>query len=350
MFLFIATACNKEYVTNGYLAPLGLPDSVSSVYGDTIRLQLPAEYDDKVSIELNVNHPGQQVDKEHSLLQLVKEAVEIDRKSNQLTIYTDKLYPTNAFSAEFQNQIPSYYPIVLTANSSTGLKPITKTVKVAVAPSKIYIKNVENKTAVLLPFGLYSEKNKSFDLAIEGLADPTKLNYSFASDYGNQDANISLNNNQLLVGDAAGDKDRKKEFVYTLRANALKNGYLVATRDMKLTLLPDPSFFYGIYYEQYDLKVIYNRFVIALGNAFTSDAPVFNPEKYRGTFKIKEILKDNVSFTNKDALFSINTQTGVISLKKNGSLDAGEYKLKIETTANNGLVANTDFTLVMSPQ
>jgi hypothetical protein len=43
---------------------MGLPDSVSSVYDDTIRLQLPAEYDDKISIELNVNHPGQQVDKE----------------------------------------------------------------------------------------------------------------------------------------------------------------------------------------------------------------------------------------------------------------------------------------------
>lgn len=340
-------SCNKENIINGYLPPLPLPDSVAVTYGDTVSYQLPEEYAGAdVSLEISVDHPGQQVDQEHSLLDLVKKSVHFDQKNARILIYSSQLYPNNMFSSTFQNTIPSSYPIVITSKTKSGLKGVSKKIRLAVHPAKLYLKNESNKELILTPYSLYNDPQKTFDLVLDNF-NMEGSTFQFDPSYGNKDSYINIVNNQIVIDQNAGDPNKKKEWVYTLRPLLLKNGYKIAEREMKLSILPAPKLFYGIYYQDFDLTVIYNRFVIPLGNSFTSDAPIVNPSRFKGKFRIKSIQLHEKSFNDVDAVFSIDASSGVIKVKKNGSLNEGEYKLVIENESADGRLLTTDFALVM---
>lgn len=88
LFCLVAISCTKDTIVNGYLPPLPIPDGVSVTYGDTLSYQLPEEYSaDDISLEITVDHPGQQVDKDHSLLDLVKQSIKFDREHSRMFIF-----------------------------------------------------------------------------------------------------------------------------------------------------------------------------------------------------------------------------------------------------------------------
>lgn len=347
LFCLVAISCTKDTIVNGYLPPLPIPDGVSVIYGDTLSYQLPEEYSaDDISLEITVDHPGQQVDKDHSLLDLVKQSIKFDREHSRMFIYSGKLYPNNTFSSEFQNTIPENYRIIITSKTENGLKGFSKKINLVVNPAQLYLKNEPNATVVLTPYCLYNDPQNTFDLVVDNFNMEGAI-FQFDPSYGNKDQHVNIVNNQIVVSDKAGDPNKKKEWVYTLRPILFKNGYKLAERDLKLSILPEPKLFYGIYYQDFDLTIIYNRFVIPLGNSFKSDAPVVNPGRFKGKFSIKAITLNDNGFNDSNSIFSIDETSGIIQVKKNSSVDEGTYKLIIESKSPEGVMLSTDFNLVM---
>ena len=164
---------------------------------------------------------------------------------------------------------------------------------------------------------------------------------------GRPDGKVTLVGQQVVVAADAGDPTQKAEWTYDLIPSLTKAGYAVASRQFRVVLMPRPKFFFGTYYSAYDLTVLENRLVLKLGNAYTSKAPTFYPEKYKGSYQLKSLDKDGVAFTDTNAVFSVEAATGKVSMAANTTLAAGSYKATVQTQASTGLVLETALTLVL---
>lgn len=345
VLLLLITSCHKEYTVNGYIAPVSLPDSVTAVYGDTLRFALPEDYAriGSLNLALTLNTPNQKVLATDSLDVLIRKAIVLN--AQQMTIRTGMLYPNNMYSAFYKNRLPDTYDITLQATTGNGLKGVSKSFKLKILPAQLGIKEIGGSDAIPYGYSLYSDTGVKY--TIDFLKTDTSKTILELFQNGREDNNVWLTGNQVIIAKGAGDPDKKAEWTYDLIPTLSKDGYTIARKQFRAVLLPKPKFFYGTYYPDYDLSVITNRVVIGLGNAYTSPAPAFNPAKYKGSFRISSITQNGAAFTDAGKLFSVNTSTGAVSVAGNGTLTAGSYTLTVEAITTNNISLTSTFTLVM---
>ncbi|MBW8687375.1 hypothetical protein [Chitinophaga rhizophila] len=348
---FLFAACGKEdpIVDMGYLPPATLPDSVTMSYGTILTLTLPDEYKNRPYVHFRLDFKANtnlKVNNTDSLQALLAKAITVDAANSRIRIDGSKLYPNNNSSDASGLRLPDVYYVSLIAESTVGLKAVRSDVKLKVLPAALGIKELSATDPIPYGYSLYSDnKDIIYTVDYNGLSQAgTVLTYH---QNGRPDSRISLQGDKIVLDKDAGDELKKHEWTYDLFAILTKDGYTVATKQFRAVLMPKPKFLYGTYYPEYDLTIVQNSVVIALWNGYTSPAPVLNPEKYKGSFRILSISKGGTPYNDSYDIFSVDKTTGKISVAENSILDAGEYKLVVEATTTVGITLTADFTLVM---
>ncbi|MBL3656152.1 hypothetical protein [Fulvivirga sediminis] len=341
--------CNDdEQVTyKGYLPPVVLKDSVLVTYGDNIDLMLPTQYKDYEGVVLSLdfsNNDDIEVKGEQTLQNLLANAITVNASENSIQINAAEIYPNNVYSEISDVRLPEVYNVTLKADSEEGYKSVETTFKVRVTTADLGIVGLSDTDEIPYDYALYGTRS---EYAVDYKAlkkEGSKLELFFN---GRPDGHVNLVDGKIVVDENAGDEG-KSEWTYDMVPTLLKDGYMVARKQFRVMVVPTPKFFYGSYYPDLDITVIQNRLVMALGKEYATMEPAFYPEKYKGHFSIKSISKGGVSLDNTEGLFSINEETGKVSVKENTSLAAGEYSLVVENkSTTTDFVLSAELTLVM---
>jgi hypothetical protein len=346
------SSCRKtelEQIINlGYLPPFTLPDSLTMTYGQQVQLDLPAEYRNRSDIKLTLvfkDNPKVKLNATDSLTTLLARAVTVDQATRKVTIDARQLYPTSTTSSNNGVRTPRSYLVTLTATSSSGFQPVASHLRIRVLPAELHIAELNNADKIPYGYGIYDNKLLQFTVDYAGLDATNTLLLLEVN--GRPDGKVAIDGRHVNLAADAGDSAQKYEWIYDLLPTLTKDGYRVAYRQFRVVLMPKPKFFFGTYYSAYDLTVLQNRVVIELGSAYTSPAPTFFPEKYKGTFILKSITKDGQPFSDSRQVFHVDATTGKVSVDPNTVLAKGEYKLTLLTQATTGLTLETALTLVM---
>jgi hypothetical protein len=346
------SSCRKteveEIVNLGYLPPFTLPDSLALTYGQKIKLDLPAEYQNLPDVTLTLSfkdNAAVKVNATDSLTNLVGRAITVDQATRKVSIDAGQLYPTTTTSSVNGVRTPRNYLATLTATSSTGFKQVQSHLKIKVLPAQLNLVEVPTTDVIPYAYGIYDNKSLAYTVDYVGLS--TANTHLGLEVNGRPDGKVSIAGQQVVVAAGAGDPDQKYEWTYDLLPTLTKDGYRVAYRQFRVVLMPKPKFFFGTYYSDYNLTVLENRLVLQLGKAFTSKPPTFYPVKYQGTYTLKSIEKDGKPFVDTAKLFTVDAATGRVSVLANIGLPAGEYKVMLQTQATTGLSLETALTLIM---
>jgi hypothetical protein len=346
--LFSAAACKKEGETPLNTIEIGLPVSFSLVYGDQQEISLPSNItnasDARISFDFSQT-PNVQIGATSSLHDKMGSSLTFDKATGKIKLNTTMLYPNDEISAITGNKIPSSYKVEVLVNSAAAGFQGKQTIEIKIAAAKLDIKGLDNKVAIPFAYVLYG------DAATFELEAPTSIMKDANWDINNKAAigtDVSIATNQLRFGTNAGDPNKKAEKAYDVVPVLKKDGFNVASRSFRVFFIPKIKFFYGTYYSDLDLTLLFNNIHIALSNGYVSSAPTLYPEKYKSTFSIISIEKDGTVFSAPAGIFTINDKTGSITVAKNTSLTAGAYKFTVKAITTTGLEFTTSLTLNMS--
>lgn len=346
------SGCHKtelEQVTNlGYLPPFSLPDSLAITYGQQVQLTLPAEYQGRTDVQLALSfrdNPRVKLTATDSLTAVLARTITVDQAARRVSIDARQLYPTSTLSGSSGVRTPRTYQATLTATSDAGFQPVKSHFALRVLPAQLNIAELNTADKIPYGYGIYDNKPLAYTVDYAGL-DATNTTLDLQVN-GRPDGKVVLNGQRVEVAADAGDPTRKAEWIYDLLPTLYRDGYRVAYRQFRVVLMPKPKFFFGTYYSSYDITVLQNRVVIQLGKAYTSAAPAFFPEKYKGSFTLKSVQKDGLPYTDSSQVFSVDATTGKVTVAPNTVLATGSYTLTLQTQATTGLTLETALTLVM---
>jgi len=345
------TGCKTELeqvVNLGYLPPFSLPDSLALTYGQQVQLTLPAEYQGRADVRLALSfrdNPRLKLTATDSLTGVLARAITVNQASRRISIDARRLYPTSTLSDHNGVRTPRTYQATLTATSSSGFQPVKSHFTVRVLPAQLNIAELGTADKIPYGYGIYDGKPLYYTVDYAGL-DSTNTELGLHVN-GRPDGQVALAGRRVVLAADAGDPAKKAEWIYDMLPTLSRDGYRVAYRQFRVVLMPKPKFFFGTYYSSYDLTVLQNRVVIQLGKAYTSAAPTFYPEKYKGSYALKSVEKDGLPYSDSRQVFSVEAATGKVTVAPNTVLAAGSYKLTLQTQATTGLTLETALTLVM---
>jgi hypothetical protein len=345
------TGCKTELeqvVNLGYLPPFTLPDSLAITYGQQAQFALPAEYQGRADVRLALSfgdNPRLKLTGTDSLKDVLARAITVDQAARRVSIDARKLYPTNTLSVSNGVRTPRTYLATLTATSSSGFQPVKARFAVRVLPAQLNIAELSTTDKIPYSYGIYDGKPLYYTIDYAGLdATNTSLDLHVS---GRPDGKVFLSGQRVQVAADAGDPTQKYEWTYDLVPMMVKDGYQVAYRQFRVVLMPKPKFFFGTYYASYDITVLQNRVVMQLGKGYTSAAPTFYPDKYKGSFALKSLEKDGLPYTDSSQVFGVDPTTGKVTVAPNTVLATGSYKVTVQTQTTTGLVQETALTLAM---
>ncbi len=338
----------EQVVNLGYLPPFTLPDSLAITYGQQTQFALPAEYQGRADVRLALSfgdNPRLKLTATDSLKDVLARAITVDQATRRVSIDARQLYPTNTLSVLNGVRTPRTYLATLTATSVNGFQPVKSRFALRVLPAQLTIAELNTTDKIPYGYGIYDGKPLYYTIKYAGLdTTGTTLDLHVS---GRPDGKVVLAGKRVQLAADAGDPTRKYEWTYDMTPMLFKNGYQVAYRQFRVVLMPKPKFFFGTYYSAYDLIVLQNRVVIQLGKSYTSAAPTFYPDKYKGSFALKTIEKDGQPYTDSGNIFSVDAATGKVTVAPNTVLAAGSYKVTVQTQSTTGLMLETALTLVM---
>lgn len=348
-FFLAVSACKKDNQLESIQVPVNLPAGLALEYGQQEDITIPEELSSqtKLNFELAFTETANtEIQAGSKLHEKMAKAITLDRKAGKIHVDARGLYPNGSASSVNGNKIPDTYKITLRVSSADGSMEGSQTIDLKVSAAKLDVKGWDNSIDIPYAYILYSDKQSSIELE-SPLGPEDGLSWYLHTE-GDAAKAFSLNKNQVLVSAAAGDPLKKEEVAYDLNPSLQKDGFTVATRHIRLVIIPQIRFFYGTYYSDLNLTILLNQLHIALSNGYRSAAPTLFPEKYKSSFSIGSIQKDGKAFDNKDGFFEISSQTGVVTVKQNTVLTAGSYKLIVRALTTTGLTFDTDLTLNMS--
>lgn len=341
-------ACKKEGETPMTTIDIGLPGSFSLVYGDQQEIIIPSTIlkasDARISFDFSQT-PNVQIGTTGSLHDKMGLALTFDKVTGKIKLNTAMLYPNDEISAITGSKLPSSYKVDVMASSNAAGFQGKQTIEFKIAAAKLDIKGLDNRLATPFAYVLYG------DAANFELEAPSNIMGGANWGIDNKVAtgtDVSIVNNQLRFGLNAGDPNKKAEKAYDVVPVLKKDGFNIASRSLRVFFIPKIKFFYGTYYSDLDLTLLFNSIHIALSNGYVSAAPTLYPDKYKSTFSITNVEKDGAVFSAPSGIFTINDKTGSITVAKNTILTAGAYKFTVKAITTTGLEFTTTLTLNMS--
>ncbi len=342
--LFLASCKKTEHVPQ---VDLVIPTDLSIPYGSdtTIHISSPTGNSDKITYSLAFDEATKNIKlRNGNLLQTLEQAVTLNQEKGDLKIQTGLLFPNGATSVSSDVIIPEIYRVKVIAKSNAGNILKEEDLSFKILPGKITFQDVDQTSANAFTYRLFS--NKETYIALDSTVkipegSQLQLPKSAAS------TGIKITDNQLVFPSSTGNLSNLEEKSYTVEPALIKDGFPVASRKLKVTFIPQIKFFYGSYYPEYDVTVKTPLLNISLYGGFQSQKPVFYPEKYRSSFSIVKIEKDGEPFEDTDKLFAIKADLGIITVKTNKTLQAGQYKIFTKAVLTTGMELFTDLTLAM---
>jgi hypothetical protein len=348
--MLVAMASCKKDAEVPALNPveINLPNTLSLSYGEQQQVALPASLlgasDIKIAISFDET-ANIQITQDSKLHDKLAKAVIFDQAAGKLTVNTLLLYPNGSVSSVNGSKIPDSYKIAVSAKSAKENFEGKQTIDMKIRPSKLTIKGLDNQSDLPFAYVLYG------DPAIYDLEVPQAILTGATWDIANKatlGTDVSYKGNQLQFSSTAGDKNKKEEKSYDVVPVLQKDGFIIASRTLRVVFIPQIKFFYGTYYADLNLTILLNQLHIALSNGYLSAIPTLYPEKYKSAFAITGIEKDGQVFSNTDGIIEMNSATGSVTVKKNTILTAGAYKITAKATTTTGLEFTTSLTLNMS--
>lgn len=342
--IILLNACKKENTINtSPQETLNLPDTLSIVYGNDTSINLKSSISEHITLSFEENEnttilPGKTTN------DIIAQGVSIHNDS-VIKIETNALYPNGAENINTKQTVPKYYQIRVTKKDANDHAIGTQVIYLKVVSANIQIENIQQDKGIAYTYILYGTEKPTLNLLFNSSIH-NELNWYLqaTNDLANK---ISISNSTLVFSEDLGDPAKKEERQYNIIPSILKDGYIVAQTPLKVIFIPKIKFFFGTYYPEYDLTILTNLIHIGLSNGYVSAAPTLYPSNYASTYSIVSIQKDKANFEDKDNLFSINANSGVIQLKSNATLSAGNYEITINAVTTLGLVFETNLTLAM---
>ncbi|WP_293789885.1 hypothetical protein [uncultured Pedobacter sp.] len=341
------SACKKDKQVELNTIDLGLPSTVSLVYGQEQDISLPASVQNATDASISLDFSqveNLQVNTSTTLRDQLSRAIVFDKTTGKLHVNSMLLYPNSSVSSTSGNKIPESYKVAVQFSSKSQGIQARQTFELKISPAKLTIKGLDNQSIVPFAYVLYGNA-AAFELeAPAAWLTNSKWTLENQATLGTE---VSFVSNKLSFGANAGDPAKKAEKAYDLIPVLQKDGFTIASRAFKVTFIPQIKFFYGTYYADLNLTVLTNSIYIALSNGYLSASPTLYPEQYKSTFSIASIEKNGVAIDNNDGIFGINEKTGSVIVKKNTTLTQGSYKFTVIAKTTTGLEFSTTLTLNM---
>ncbi|WP_104381304.1 hypothetical protein [Sphingobacterium sp. HMA12] len=347
LVLGAASSCKKETAPTPTEISLSLPSQVSLRYGETQEINLPKDlstntglvfsFDFSQTAEINLGNGSKLSDK-------LNQAIKFDSKKQSIQINSAFLYPNGAQSSS--TRIPDEYKVSVIAKESHGTVVAKESFSIKVTAGSIAIKGLKDGNELPYSYVLYNDQSTDFEIDPLGL--PIAGTSFHLKKEDGQENIASVSGTHIKLSKDAGDPEKKAETSFELTPELRKDGFPVASTTFRVILIPQIKFLFGQYYPDLNLTIDFSLIHIGLSNGYASAAPTLYPEKYKSTFELVSIQKDGSAFADSEKLFSVNTQTGAVSVKKSDSLKAGSYKMTIKALTTTGLQFTTNLTLAMS--
>lgn len=336
LFLAVFSSCSKDDQPTKE-ETITLPSTLTLNYGEEKDLDIPANVSANATLDFSANE-NIQIDNTSKLNDKLAQAITIDKAQGKLKVNSALIYPNNTNHVTTGRKLPENYKITFVSGTNK------QTIAITVAAPKYTFKGLDTAAAIPYAYVLYNETGASFEMETGFSLTGT----SWYLDSKGADSVISISDNKVQFKANAGDPAKKKEQTYNVMTAVTKDGYVIASRQLRVIFIPQIKFFYGTYYPDLDMTIVTNQVYIALSNAYVSPAPTLYPENYKSTFSIVGVEKDGVAFDNKDGILTINETTGAITVKKNTTLTEGSYKLTVKAVTTTGLDFSATMTLIMS--
>ena len=347
IFTLFFNSCKKEN-SNNPTVKVEIPSDFKLTFGqDTVLTVKPlTNISSDIKLEISFDETANiKITENIKLHDRLKEAIKLNSESKQILIKSNLLYPNSETSSINGEKIPPTYKFKISIIGKDGGIISQNTSSFVVEKSGVSIKGANKTNTIPFLYTLFSDKETLFDLessskVIEGVS--WKLGSTNI-----ESEKVSIINNQLKFAAYTGKLSQLEEKTYEVEPQLIKDGFQVASNKIKIIFIPAIQFVYGTYYPDLDLNIKYNYLIVDLLSGYKSAAPAFYPEKYKGKFSIELIEMNTKEYDNSKGIFSIDENTGVITVKANNELKPSKYKLTIKATANNGLEFTTPITLVL---
>ncbi|WP_282636781.1 hypothetical protein [Sphingobacterium thalpophilum] len=341
------SSCKKETNPAPSEIQLSLPSQVSLRYGETREIKLSDNLFSAAGLTFSFDFSQAQdvnIGNGYKLSDRLNQAIKYHSESQSIQINSALLYPNGAQSIDAR--IPDEYRITLVAKESHGAVVAKESFSLKINSGTIGIKGLKSDSGLPYSYVLYSDQATVFEIDPLGL--PTAGASFHLKMKDGQEHIASIVGANIKLSKDAGDPEKKAEQSFELTPELRKDGFPVASTTLRVILIPQIKFLFGQYYPDLNLTIDFSLLHIGLSNGYVSAAPTLYPEKYKSTFELVSIQKDGLAFADTEKLFSVNTQTGEITVKKSESLMAGSYKITIKALTTTGLEFVTSLTLVMS--
>ncbi|MBD1427007.1 hypothetical protein [Sphingobacterium arenae] len=343
-FVLLA-ACQKDNFDPRKPETVSFPENSSMTYGEQLRVPLPEGYghDDNVQVDFSVEETEDYVFADGSTLEqkLIK-AVRYDVEEGVIFVDSRLLYPTGASSVTSGEVLPSQF--IWTINLSTSARQDAGLgyLHVTIDPANVAIEGTEQDAGMAFAYGLHGEEASTFSLSA---AEEVKKGADWhlpATEF------VEVREGKVVFDPSVSEGKGEEETVVNSQPSLVKDGFVVASTPFRMIFIPEIKYLFGQYYPDLDITIDYSTVHIGLSNGYLSAAPVFYPEKYKSTFRLKTVEKDGASFDNASNIFEVEESSGKVRVKPSESLTAGSYKVYVEAISSTGLVFVTTLTLGMS--
>ncbi len=347
LLLGTASSCKKETASTPADISLSLPAAVSLRYGETQEINVPnapsfpagidLSFDFSQTAEVNLGNGGK-------LREKMQQAIQYNSEKGSIQVNSALLYPNGAQSGSAR--IPDAYKVTVIAKASNGTVVAKEDFSLKITAGTLAIKGLKTGSELPYAYVLYGDESTAFEIDAQGIP-TTGATFQLPS-AGGQDNIASVTGTQITLSKDAGDPAKKAEKAYELSPELRKDGFPVASTTFRVILIPQIKFLFGQYYPDLNRTIDFSLIHIGLSNGYVSAAPTLYPENYKSTFELVSIQKDGVAFDDSEKLFSVNTQTGAVTVKKSDNLKAGSYQITVKALTTTGLTFNAKLTLAMS--
>ncbi|MBD1433731.1 hypothetical protein H8B06_12905 [Sphingobacterium sp. DN00404] len=345
-FCFVLlTACQKDNAEPKEPATVSFPEKSTVTYGEQLRVPLPEGYGNggTVQVDFSADQTKDYVFSDgNTLRQKLVKAARYDAEQHAIFVDSRLLYPTGTSSITSAEVLPSQY--IWTVKLSTNLEQDAGLgyLHVTVDPAAVNIEGAEQDAGTAFAYGLYGEVESAF--ALSAMEDVKK-----GADWYLPVTEFAAVREGKIVFDASVSESKgEEETVVNSQPSLVKDGFVVASTPFRMIFIPKIKYLFGQYYPDLDITIDYSTVHIGLSNGYLSAAPVFYPDKYKSTFRLKAVEKNGVPFANSGDIFEVEESSGKVRVKPSENLTAGSYKVYVEAVSSTGLVFVTTLTLGMS--
>ena len=341
----LLTSCKKDEFESKEPATVAFPEQNSVTYGEQLLVKLPEglEYTADMKVVFETDQTKDYTFSDGSTLrEKLLKAAHFDAQQGAISIDSKLLYPTGASPIASGERLPEEFVWKIRLSNGSGQPDAIGYLHVTIEPARLLIKETQEQAGTAFAYLLYGEEETTFVLSATENVQQSANWYLPHTDF------VSISAGKIVVDQAVSVGKGEEETIINTEPSLVKDGFVVAQTPFRMIFIPKIKYLFGQYYPDLDITIDYSTVHIGLTNGYLSAAPVFYPDKYKSSFRLKAVEKDGTQFDNSTEIFEVEESTGRVRVKPSDKLTVGSYKVSVEAVSSTGLVFLTTLTLGMS--